>query len=87
VPPLRDHYDEGDLAAILYGAQPSTPDEVSVTKDGRPLDSAEAVIAFFERIAAGSDTPVPLAHGGADHTTRSIARTAAAFHRRLPRPI
>jgi hypothetical protein len=50
MPRLRDRYDEADLAAILDGAPPSTPDEVSITKDGRPLDSAEAVIAFFEEL-------------------------------------
>lgn len=47
---LRDRYDEADLAVLLAGATPSTPDEVSITKDGRPLDSAEAVIAFFEEL-------------------------------------
>lgn len=48
VPRLKDHYDEADLARILDGAGPSTPDEVSITKDGQRLDSAAAVIAFFE---------------------------------------
>jgi hypothetical protein len=50
VPRLKDHYDEADLAKLLDGAPPSTPDEVSITKDGRRLDSAEAVIAFFEEL-------------------------------------
>lgn len=47
---LRDRYDEHDLAALLTGSSPSTADEVSVTSDGRRLDSAEAVIAFFEEL-------------------------------------
>lgn len=52
MPRLKDHYDEADLAAILEGAPPSTPDEVSITKDGRRLDSAEAVVAFCEELRA-----------------------------------
>lgn len=47
---LRDRYDDDDLAALVAKAGPSTPDEVSITKDGRRLDSAEAVIAFFEEL-------------------------------------
>ena len=47
VPRLKDHYDEADWPELLKGAGPSTPDEVSITNDGRLLDSAEAVIAFF----------------------------------------
>lgn len=47
---LQDRYDDDDLARILDGATPSTSDEVSVTKDGRRLDSAEAVVAFFEEL-------------------------------------
>ena len=50
MPRLRDHYDEADLAQLLEGAGPATPDEVSITKDGRRLDTAEAVIAFFEEL-------------------------------------
>ncbi|MBI2704022.1 MAG: hypothetical protein HYX32_01840 [Actinobacteria bacterium] len=50
MPRLKDHYDEADLARLLDGAPPSTPDEVSITNDGRRLDSAEAVIAFFEEL-------------------------------------
>jgi len=50
VPRLNSHYDEADLARILDGAPPATPDEVSVTKDGRRLDSAQAVTAFFEEL-------------------------------------
>ena len=49
---MKDHYDEADLAAILEGAPPSTLDEVSITNDGRRLDSAEAVIAFCEELRA-----------------------------------
>ena len=47
---LKDHYDEADLARILDGAPPATQDEVSITNDGRRLDSAEAVVAFFEEL-------------------------------------
>jgi hypothetical protein len=50
VPALKDHYDEADLAKLLDRAPAATPDEVSVTNDGRRLDSAEAVIAFVEEL-------------------------------------
>jgi hypothetical protein len=50
MPRLRDHYDEADLARLFDAAPPSTSDEVSITTDGRRLDSAEAVIAFFEEL-------------------------------------
>jgi hypothetical protein len=47
---LKAHYDEADLVELLAGAAPSTPDEVSMTKDGRRLDTAEAVITFFQEL-------------------------------------
>lgn len=47
---LRDHYDEADLAMLLRGAPSSTPDEVSIAKDGRRLDSAAAVTSFFDEL-------------------------------------
>ncbi|MCC6227405.1 MAG: hypothetical protein IT195_13510 [Microthrixaceae bacterium] len=46
----RKVFDEGELDALLVGGRPSTQDEVSITNDGRRLDSAEAVIEFFEEL-------------------------------------
>ena len=43
-------YGPREANAYLSGGQPSTPDEVSITTDGRRLDSAEAVIAYFAEI-------------------------------------
>ena len=40
-------YRAGELDALLSGGQPATADDVSITKDGRRLDTAEAVIEFF----------------------------------------
>lgn len=50
VPRLKDHYDEADLGELLAGAPPSTVDEVTITTDGRRLDSAQAVIDFYEEL-------------------------------------
>lgn len=41
-------YRAGEFDALLAGGQPATADDVSVTMDGRRLDTAEAVIEFFD---------------------------------------
>ena len=43
-------YRAGTLDALLSRGQPATADDVSITKDGRRLDTAEAVIEFFEEL-------------------------------------
>ena len=45
-------YDKAELVELFAGAEPPTDDDVSVTNDGRRLDSAESVIAFFEELRA-----------------------------------
>ena len=40
----------GEATAFVAGGGPATDDDVSITVDGRRLDSAEAVIAFFEEL-------------------------------------
>jgi hypothetical protein len=55
---LKESYESGEVAHLLEGSEPSSQDDVSVTRDGRRLDTAEAVIAFFDEVRAGS-------HGGA----------------------
>lgn len=45
-------YDKAELVELFGGAEPPTDDDVSVTNDGRRLDSAEAVIAFFDELRA-----------------------------------
>lgn len=43
----RDEFNE-----MLRDAPPPTPDDVSVTRDGRRLDSKEAVLAFIAELDA-----------------------------------
>lgn len=57
VPQLKTSYDEADLARLLDGAPPATPDEVSIINDGRRLDSAETVTAFFEELRERRPAP------------------------------
>ena len=40
----------GEATAFVAGGGPATDDDVSITNDGRRLDSAEAVIEFFEEL-------------------------------------
>lgn len=49
---VKASYDKAELDALFAGAAPPTDDDVSVTNDGRRLDSAEAVVAFFEAMKA-----------------------------------
>lgn len=49
---LKASYEKADLDDLFAEAAPPTEDDVSVTNDGRRLDSAEAVIAFFEEMKA-----------------------------------
>jgi len=49
---VKASYDRAELAELFADAAPPTEDDVSVTNDGRRLDSAEAVIAFFEQVKA-----------------------------------
>jgi len=41
-----------ELQAALDGADPPTPDDVSITLDGRRLDSKEAVLAWLAVVEA-----------------------------------
>lgn len=49
---LKASYRFGELTELLADAEPPTADDVSVTGDGRRLDTAEAVIAFFDEVRA-----------------------------------
>ena len=49
---VKSSYDDADLDELFAGAVPPTDDDVSVTNDSRRLDSAAAVIAFFEQMRA-----------------------------------
>lgn len=49
---VKASYDKAELAELFADAAPPTDDDVSVTNDGRRLDSAEAVIAFFQEMKA-----------------------------------
>ena len=49
---LKQSYDREELEQLFADAAPATPDDVSITDDGRRLDSAEAVIAFFDEMRA-----------------------------------
>ena len=52
---IKASYDWDEVETWLSGAGPSTEDEVSITTDGRRLDSAEAVIEFFAELEAHRD--------------------------------
>lgn len=49
---VKSHYEWEEVDALLAGGDPPTPDDVSITSDGRRLDSAEAVTAFVEELQA-----------------------------------
>ena len=42
--PVKRVYGPGELAAFVAGGGPATDDDVSITNDGRRLDSAEAAL-------------------------------------------
>lgn len=48
---------EGELNAQLAGAPSPTADDVSITADGIPLDSAEAVLAFISSLSGNGSAP------------------------------
>jgi hypothetical protein len=52
---VKREYQAGELDALLLGGGPPTPDDVSITSDGRRLDSAEAVKAFVEELRSGRE--------------------------------
>ncbi|MCU0271466.1 MAG: hypothetical protein MUF83_22880 [Acidimicrobiales bacterium] len=47
---VKRSYGPGEANEYVSGGGPSTADEVSITTDGRWLDSAEAVIEFFAEL-------------------------------------
>ena len=49
---VREHYDWDEVEALFASVEPSTTDDVSITDDGRRLDSAPAVRAFFDELRA-----------------------------------
>lgn len=55
----------GELDALLAGGQPATADDVSITTDGRRLDTAEAVIEFFDELSRdrGQSDEAPSSRG------------------------
>lgn len=50
--PIRSVLTREQFNEMLRDAPPPTADDVSVTRDGRRLDSAEAVIEFFTALEA-----------------------------------
>lgn len=48
--PVKRGYGPGELAAFVAGGGPATDGDVSLTNDGRRLDSAEAVLEFLENL-------------------------------------
>lgn len=49
---LRESYDPGEVKNLLESSGPASSDDVSVTADGRRLDTAAAVVAFFDEMRA-----------------------------------
>lgn len=48
--PVKRVYDPGEATDFVAGGGPATDDDVSITNDGRRLDSAEAVLEFLEEL-------------------------------------
>lgn len=48
--PVKRVYGPGEATAFVAGGGPATDDDVSITNDGRRLDSAEAVLEFLEEL-------------------------------------
>lgn len=49
---VKASYGKAELDELFADAASPTDDDVSVTNDGRRLDSVEAVVAFFEQMRA-----------------------------------
>lgn len=49
---LKAHYDWDEVEVLLADGDAPTADDVSITADGRRLDSASAVVAFFDELRA-----------------------------------
>lgn len=49
---LKASYRSGELAELLADADQPPAEDVSVTEDGRRLDTADAVIQFFDELRA-----------------------------------
>lgn len=49
---VKASYGKAELDELLADAASPTDDDVSVTNDGRRLDSVEAVVACFEQMRA-----------------------------------
>lgn len=47
---VREHYEWDEVQRLLSEGDAPTPDDVSIALDGRRLDTAEAVIRFFEEL-------------------------------------
>lgn len=54
---LRESYKRGEINELLEPMEPPTLDEVSIAADGRRLDTADAVKAFFDEMRAGRIPP------------------------------
>lgn len=50
-------FERGEFNELFRGALPPTADDVSITADGRRLDTAEKVIEFCAELAADADEP------------------------------
>ncbi len=49
---LKAHYDWDEVEVLLANGEAPTADDVSITADGQRLDSASAVVAFFDELRA-----------------------------------
>jgi hypothetical protein len=52
MPRLKESYAPHEVNDLLVGMDAPTPDDASVTADGRRLDSSDDVMAFFDEIRA-----------------------------------
>lgn len=54
--PARRAYGPGEATGLVAGGGPATDDDVSITNDGRRLDSAEAVLEFLDELRQERET-------------------------------
>ncbi|MGH3849555.1 MAG: hypothetical protein ACRDRT_07625 [Pseudonocardiaceae bacterium] len=55
---MKTVFDKGEINKLFEGAAPATSDDVTITRDGRHLDTPEKFIAWLEEYNATiSDAP------------------------------
>jgi len=78
--------EEWDLDALRHAVRrggPATPDDVSITMDGRPLDSREAVLTFLTKVESERPIEARMPAAGGDAVRFDPARIVERRHHRV----